>query len=186
MSHASIKETEEAIHSALKFFPKWRDTPVLLRAKTLQKLATLLKEKEFLLSALEVLEVGKTWDEAQRDVAEAIDFCTYYAQSLLKLTKKQKTMPVLGEENFSRYEPIGLCAVIAPWNFPLAILTGMTTAPLVCGNTVLIKPAEQSSLIAWELAKLLLESGFLRPLLLFCPERERLWEIIWSNTRKFR
>lgn len=160
VNHASKEETEKAIQSVLSFFPKWRDTSPSLRAEKLKKLADLIKEKEFLFSALEVLEVGKTWDEAQRDVSEAIDFCIYYAESLLKLCKKQKTMKVLGEENFSQYESIGVCAVIAPWNFPLAILTGMTVAPLVCGNTVLIKPAEQSSLIAYEFAKLLLESGF--------------------------
>ena len=160
VSHASLKETEEAIQTVLKFFPQWRDTPPPLRAQKLLKLADLLKKEEFSLSTLEVLEVGKTWNEAQRDVSEAIDFCVYYAQRLLKLHEKQKTMEVTGEENFSQYEPMGLCAVIAPWNFPLAILTGMTVAPLVCGNTVLIKPAEQSSLVALEFAKLLLKSGF--------------------------
>lgn len=171
ISHASKEEAEKAVESALHFFPKWRDTSPLLRVEKLKRLADLIKEKEFFFSALEVLEVGKTWDEAQRDVAEAIDFCTYYAESFLKLSEKQKTMKVLGEESFSEYEPIGACAVIAPWNFPLAILTGMTVAPLVCGNTVLIKPAEQSSLIAYEFAKLLLESGFPRGSFAFLPGR---------------
>ena len=169
VSHASIEETKQAIQSTLSFFPKWRDTSPLLRVANLQRLASLIKEQEFSLSALEVLEVGKTWNEAQRDVSEAIDFCTYYAQSFLKLHKKKETMKVMGEESFSQYESIGLCAVIAPWNFPLAILAGMTVAPLVCGNTVLIKPAEQSSLIAWEFAKLLLKSGFPQGSFAFLP-----------------
>ena len=179
VSHASKEETEKAVQVALNFFPKWRDTSPLLRAEKLKRLAALIKEREFVLSALEVLEVGKTWDEAQKDVSEAIDFCTYYAQSLLKLYKKQKTMKVMGEESFSQYEPIGVCTVIAPWNFPLAILTGMTVAPLVCGNTVLIKPAEQSSLIAYEFAKLLLESGFPPDSFSFLPGQGEIVGTTW-------
>lgn len=169
VSHALKDQAEKAVQSAVRFFPKWRNISPKERAEKLQKLAKLLEENEFSLSALEVLEVGKTWNEAQRDVSEAIDFCNYYAQSFLKLCKENKTMEVMGEDSFSRYEPIGPCAVIAPWNFPLAILTGMTVAPLVCGNTVLIKPAEQSSLIAWEFVKLLEKSGFPRDSFAFLP-----------------
>ena len=169
VNHASKDQAEKAVQSAVKFFPQWRDVSPKERAEKLQKLANLLQENEFSLSALEVLEVGKTWNEAQRDVSEAIDFCNYYAQSFLKLCKENKTMEVMGEDSFSRYEPIGPCTVIAPWNFPLAILAGMTVAPLVCGNTVLIKPAEQSSLIAWEFVKLLEKSGFPKGAFAFLP-----------------
>ena len=127
--------------------------------------------------------MGKTWEEAQADVAEAIDFCNYYALSYENLAKKQKTDEVSGEESFSHFEAIGPTAVIAPWNFPLAILTGMTVAPLICGNTVLIKPAEQSPLTAFQLAKLLLESGFPKQSFAFLPgKRGGNWRISGSTS----
>jgi len=130
-----------------------------------------MQKREFELSALQVYEVGKTWREAQADVAEAIDFCNYYAWSYGQLIQKKKTDKVAGEESFFHFEAIGPAAVIAPWNFPLAILTGMTVAPLLCGNTVLIKPAEQSSLTAYQLAEMLLESGFPERSFAFLPGR---------------
>lgn len=160
VTHASTKEAEQAVTLATQVFPEWGQTPLGQRIEKLNTLALLLKSKELELAALEVLEVGKTWSEAQKDIAEAIDFCNYYASSIVSLQTLKKTMNVMGEESFSQYEPLGPSAVIAPWNFPLAILTGMTVAPLICGNPVLIKPAEQSSLIAYEFTKLLLESGF--------------------------
>ena len=131
----------------------------------------MLKESFFHFASLQVYEAGKTWEEASADVAEAIDFCSFYAESYEKLSAPQLTDEVAGEESFLRQEPIGLAAVIAPWNFPLAILTGMLTAPLVCGNTVLIKPAEQSSLTAYELVKLLLKAGFPSESFAFLPGR---------------
>ena len=171
VSHAGVKEAEQAVTLAAKAFPEWGRTPVSQRLENLNTLISLLKSKELELAALQVLEVGKTWSEAQKEVAEAIDFCDYYARSFLNLQTLKKTMNVMGEESFSQYEPLGPCAVIAPWNFPLAILTGMTVAPLICGNPVLIKPAEQSSLIAYEFAKLLLESGFPQNSFAFLPGR---------------
>lgn len=157
---AKKDQAELAIQYTHSFFKKWKLYPAQDRIACLRKLAELIKQKEFELSALQVFEVGKTWKEAQADVAEAIDFCYYYARSYEQLMLAKKTAHVSGEENFSHFEAIGSVAVIAPWNFPLAILTGMTVAPLVCGNTVLIKPAEQSALTAFQLAQLLLESGF--------------------------
>lgn len=157
---AGREQAERAVQYTRSFFEKWRHSPVQNRIDCLKKLARLLQQKEFELSALQVFEVGKTWEEAQADVAEAIDFCNYYTWSCEQLIRDKKTDDVSGEENFSRFEAIGPVAVIAPWNFPLAILTGMTVAPLICGNTVLIKPAEQSALTAFQLARLILESGF--------------------------
>ena len=161
--------TERVVQSTSSFFEQWRHSPAQHRISNLKKLAELIKQKEFVLSALQVFEVGKTWAEAQADVAEAIDFCNYYALSYEQLIQAKKTDETAGEENFSHFEAIGPTAVIAPWNFPLAILTGMTVAPLLCGNTVVIKPAEQSPLTAFQLAQLLLDSGFPKQSFAFLP-----------------
>ena len=160
-THFTTKEQLEiAIEKTNLYFNTWKTYPSDKKIKHLLTLAQKIKEKEFELSAVEVFESGKTWSEAQADIAEAIDFCIYYAENFKKLSEPKKTCEIDGEENVSFYEPIGTVAVISPWNFPLAILTGMVVAPLVCGNTVIIKPAEQSSLIAYHFANLLLESGF--------------------------
>ena len=169
--HASEKELKTALESLLRFFPEWRATAAETRAEKLFSLADLICDQEMELAALEVWETGKSWREAVQDIAEAVDFCRYYARSLLRLCCKQKTAEVLGEDNFFQYTPLGPAAIIAPWNFPLAILTGMTAAPLAAGNPVLIKPAEQSSLTAFQLAKLLLKSGFPEQSFAFLPGR---------------
>ena len=166
---ATKAQAEKAVCSVSSFFKEWKQSSPQDRIVSLKKLAKLIKKREFELSSLQVFEVGKTWSEAQADVAEAIDFCNYYALSYEQLMKTQKTDEVAGEESFSYFEAIGPTVVIAPWNFPLAILTGMTVAPLVCGNTVLIKPAEQSPLTAFRLAELLLESGFPKESFAFLP-----------------
>ena len=162
-------QAETAIATTSEFFENWKKKTPEYRLSCLRKLAELMEKKQFELSALQVFEVGKTWSEANADVAEAIDFCRYYANSYENLTVPKLTDEVAGEESFLHYEAIGLTVVIAPWNFPLAILTGMTVAPLVCGNTVILKPAEQSPLIAFELVKLLLASGFSKESFAFLP-----------------
>lgn len=167
--YSDISQAEKAVQSTHKFFETWKQTPAQQRIDCLEKLASLMKQKEFELASLQVFEVGKTWVEAHADVCEAIDFCSYYAKEFKKITLPKKTCEISGEESLSSYEAIGVAAVIAPWNFPFAILTGMTVAPLVCGNTVIIKPAEQSSLIAYQLASLLLESGFPKESFAFLP-----------------
>ena len=157
---ADRERAERAVKTCLNFFRSGPEDPPEKRVRCLRKLAGLIAEKTFFFSALQVLETGKSWNEALADTAEAVDFCNYYAGSFEKLSKPRKTCDTFGESNLSVFEPVGVTAVIAPWNFPLAILTGMTAAPLVCGNPVIIKPAEQSALIAFQFAKLLLESGF--------------------------
>ena len=157
---ADKKLVSQAVEQCYAFFPKWKTVSVSQRLTYLKNTARIMKERFFDLAGLQVYEVGKTWEEACADVAEAIDFCSYYADTYEKLAVPKLTDQVSGEESFLSYEAIGCVAVIAPWNFPLAILTGMTTAPLVCGNTVLIKPAEQSSLTAYEFVKILLKAGF--------------------------
>jgi RHH-type proline utilization regulon transcriptional repressor/proline dehydrogenase/delta 1-pyrroline-5-carboxylate dehydrogenase len=117
-----------------------------------------------------VYEVGKNWREADADVAEAIDFCEYYASAFLALDIPRR-VDVPGEENVTGHVPRGVSVIIAPWNFPLAILAGMTAAALVAGNTVVMKPAEQASLTAWKLHEVLLEAGVPATALQFLPGR---------------
>ena len=104
-----------------------------------------MERRRYELSALEVFEVGKAWAEADGDIREAIDFCLFYAHQMRQIGRPRLTQHVLGEESYYHYWPRGVALVIAPWNFPLAILTGMVTAALVTGNTVIMKPAEQSA-----------------------------------------
>jgi RHH-type proline utilization regulon transcriptional repressor/proline dehydrogenase/delta 1-pyrroline-5-carboxylate dehydrogenase len=118
-----------------------------------------MHDRSAALAALIIREAGKPWREADADVAEAIDFCRYYADEVERMWQARRTDTVLGEDNTYFYQPRGVVAVISPWNFPLAIACGMTVAALVTGNTVVLKPAEQTSLIASELAKILYEAG---------------------------
>lgn len=171
VSYATIAQADEAVAACQAAFPAWRATSYRQRANTLLNLAELLRQKRFFLSALIIREVGKPWREADADVAEAIDFCQYYALEMLRLGAPTLTEQVLGEENLYLYQPRGVAVVISPWNFPLAITCGMTVAALVTGNTVILKPAEQASLIAHELATLVLEAGFPPQTFAFLPGR---------------
>jgi RHH-type proline utilization regulon transcriptional repressor/proline dehydrogenase/delta 1-pyrroline-5-carboxylate dehydrogenase len=125
----------------------------------LERVADKLRAARYELAAWEVFEVGKTWSEADADVVEAIDFCTFYAQEMRRLGIGRLTQDVPGEVSIENYVPRGVAAIIAPWNFPLAILCGMTVAALVTGNTVVIKPAEQSSVVGAIFMNLLREAG---------------------------
>jgi RHH-type proline utilization regulon transcriptional repressor/proline dehydrogenase/delta 1-pyrroline-5-carboxylate dehydrogenase len=155
---ASVEQANAAVASCLKAFDSWRDTPVHERAELLRRLAEQFRQRRFELSAWIVYETGKPWRESDADVAEAIDFCMYYAAEMEKLDAPQHR-DVPGEDNRYFYEPRGVTVVIAPWNFPLAILTGMTTAALVAGNTVILKPAEQSAVIGAKLMECLQAAG---------------------------
>ena len=156
----SIDQAETAIESAARFFPKWRATSAAERAKLLVKAAAIMRKKRWELAAWEVFEVGKGWREADGDVTEAIDYLEYYAREMLRLSAPRQTQQLPGETNIYFYQPRGVAAIIAPWNFPLAILTGMTAAALVTGNCVLMKPAEQSPILAEHLLAILREAGF--------------------------
>jgi RHH-type proline utilization regulon transcriptional repressor/proline dehydrogenase/delta 1-pyrroline-5-carboxylate dehydrogenase len=155
---AAVPQANGAVQSCLKAFDGWRDTPVEERAALLRRLAEQFRTRRFELSAWIVFETGKPWRESDADVAEAIDFCEYYASEMLKLATPQRR-DVPGEDNQYFYEPRGVAVVIAPWNFPLAILTGMATAALVAGNTVILKPAEQSSVVGAKLMECLQAAG---------------------------
>jgi RHH-type proline utilization regulon transcriptional repressor/proline dehydrogenase/delta 1-pyrroline-5-carboxylate dehydrogenase len=154
-----VDEAKLAVAAAKRAFAGWRDTPADARAELLLRAAAILRRRRFELMAWEVYETGKPWREADGDVAEAIDYCEYYAREMMRLAQPwNKDVP--GEENQNLYEPRGVAVVIAPWNFPLAILLGMTTAALVTGNTVVIKPAEQSPVIGAKFMEVLEEAGF--------------------------
>lgn len=160
ISLATESECEMAISSAKAAFPAWRKTSGRERAQLVDKLADLMVRDRFHLIAKQVLEVGKPWAEADGDVAEAIDFCRYYARDMRKLEGGERVGHALGEISNYHYVPRGIALVIAPWNFPLAILTGMVVGAAVTGNTVIMKPAEQSSLVALDLMRLMKEAGF--------------------------
>lgn len=155
---SSVEQAAQAIAAASAAFPAWRDTPAERRAAYLDAAADVLRRRRFELAAWQVYECAKQWREADADVAEAIDFCVYYAREMRRLAEPRR-VHLPGEENATQYDPRGVTVVIAPWNFPLAILTGMTTAALVTGNTVIMKPAEQSSVIAAKLMEIFREIG---------------------------
>jgi len=168
---AGLEDAELALHTVTAATTTWRQTPVADRAQMLKRAAQIMRDRKFQLSALITLEVGKAWKEADADVAEAIDFCDYYAEEALRLFTPHKTQDIPGEDNFYVYQPRGISIVIAPWNFPLAIACGMAVASLVTGNPTILKPAEQSSLIAYEFAKILFEAGVPSSVFQFLPGR---------------
>ncbi|MGB9625009.1 MAG: L-glutamate gamma-semialdehyde dehydrogenase, partial [Phycisphaerae bacterium] len=158
-ARAGADHAAQAVLAAREAFPKWRDTPVARRAEYLRHAAQILRRRRFELAAWEVYECAKPWREADADIAEAIDYCEYYAREMLRLaTPRHRDLP--GERNEYLYEPRGVAVIIAPWNFPIAILCGMTTAALVAGNTAIMKPAEQSPVTAAKLMEVFREAEF--------------------------
>jgi RHH-type transcriptional regulator, proline utilization regulon repressor / proline dehydrogenase / delta 1-pyrroline-5-carboxylate dehydrogenase len=155
---ATEDDVEAAVDAARRAFPGWSRTEVRYRAEYLELIAREMRERRFEMAAWQVYECGKPWAEADADVCEAIDFCMYYAQQMRQLDDPLK-VDLPGEENRYFYKPRGVVVVISPWNFPLAILTGMTTAALAAGNTVIMKPAEQSSVVASKLMELIQSAG---------------------------
>jgi RHH-type proline utilization regulon transcriptional repressor/proline dehydrogenase/delta 1-pyrroline-5-carboxylate dehydrogenase len=158
VSSATAEEASLAIDAARRAFKQWSRVDPDHRAEYLELTAAMMRNQRFELAAWEVHECGKPWIEADADVAEAIDFCMYYAAQARRLMSGHRC-DLPGEENDYSYRPRGVAAVIAPWNFPLAILTGMTAAALVTGNTVIMKPAEQSSIVGYKLMEILQNVG---------------------------
>lgn len=156
---AGRREAERALEQAEKFFPDWSRTPAKERASILFRAAEIMRERRFELAAWELFEVGKGWREADADVAEAIDYLEYYGREMLRFGEPRITQQIPGESNVYFYEPRGIAVVIAPWNFPLAILTGMSAAGLVAGNCVVMKPAEQSPVMGALLSEILQAAG---------------------------
>jgi len=150
---AEKQHVAQAVAAAKQALREWSDLGAGRRAEYLLEAAEAMRRRRFELAAWEVYECGKIWREADADVCEAIDFCEYYARGAIELDREQQ-VDVPGEENRLQYRPRGVAAIIAPWNFPLAILTGMTTAALATGNTVILKPSEQSSVVAAKLMQI--------------------------------
>lgn len=158
-ARASIQDAEAALNAARNAQPKWARASVDERAALFDNVGRLMTRDKASLVALLVLEAGKNWTEAEGDVAEAIDFCHYNAACMCNLGKPKRTQIVPGETNVQHWIPRGVGLVVSPWNFPLAILTGMMSAAVVCGNTVIIKPSDQTTVIASRLMDLLAEAG---------------------------
>src|SRR6266403_2389632 len=159
VAEAGIPEAERAVKAARDAFEKWSRTSFETRCRLLERAADIMHRRRYELSALEVYEVGKAWAEADGDIREAMDFCRFYAHQMRLIGRPRLTQHVLGEESYQHYWPRGVALVIAPWNFPMAILCGMTTAALVTGNTVIMKPAEQSAVIGAMLMEIFEEAG---------------------------
>ena len=159
VAEAGIAEAERAVKAARDAFEKWSRTSFETRCRLLERAADIMHRRRFELSALEVFEVGKAWAEADGDIREAMDFCRFYAEQMRLIGRPRLTQHVLGEESYQHYWPRGVAMIIAPWNFPMAILCGMTTAALVTGNTVIMKPAEQSAVIGAMLMEIFEEAG---------------------------
>ncbi|HYM61777.1 MAG TPA: aldehyde dehydrogenase family protein, partial [Thermoanaerobaculia bacterium] len=150
---------EQAVEAAYEAFAGWKRQPVEIRAGLLLKTAALLRERKHEFSATMIYEVGKTWPEADADTAEAIDFCEFYAREAYRYGGEQPITKIEGEDNDLVYVPLGVGAVIPPWNFPLAIMAGMTVAAVTTGNTVVLKPSSDSPWIAYRFFALLEEAG---------------------------
>ncbi|HUU57055.1 MAG TPA: L-glutamate gamma-semialdehyde dehydrogenase [bacterium] len=156
-SKADAETARKAVAAANKAYEKWRWTPAEERARYLLKVAAIMRRRVYELAAWMVVEEGKNWLEAYGDVAEAIDFCEFYAREMMRLAEPQPLVPGPGEENNLYYIPLGVGVVIPPWNFPCAILAGMTAAAFVAGNTVVLKPASASPTIAYKFFEILEE-----------------------------
>ncbi len=166
---ATQAEADRALDSAVGAFHFWRDTTAAERADIMFKAAAAMRQQRFELSALEVLEAGKPWREADGDVCEAIDFLEYYGREMLRLSEVRQISDVPGESDLFFYEPRGVAVVVAPWNFPLAIPTGMVSAALVAGNSVVFKPASTTPILGYAMVRILHEAGVPGGALAFLP-----------------
>jgi len=167
---ASDKDmAEQAIQVAYANFYEWSHTDPKARARILLKAAAIMRRRRLEIDAVEILEAGKPWLEADADVAEAIDFLEFYAREMIRLDAPQGLTRIPGEDNELYYHPLGAGVVIPPWNFPMAITAGMTCAGLVTGNTMILKPASPTPLTAYILYEILEEAGLPDGMLQFLP-----------------
>ena len=156
---ATKELASRAVEKAAEAFETWKHAPADERAALLFRVAEIMRERKHELSAWMIHEVAKTWAEADGDTAEAIDFCEFYGREMLRYAGKQPLVQVSGEESELQYIPLGVGAVIPPWNFPLAIMAGMTVASVVTGNTVVLKPSSDAPTIAFKFFEILEEAG---------------------------
>jgi 1-pyrroline-5-carboxylate dehydrogenase len=170
---AGADHVEPAMQAAQAAFATWRRTSAEERADLLFRAAALIRERSFEFCAWLTLEVGKNWAEADADVGETIDFLEFYGREALRLAQVKTPIQLPGERNELHYIPLGVGAVIPPWNFPFAIMAGMTAASIVCGNTVILKPSVDSPTIAAKFMELLEEVGMPDGVVNFCPGEGR-------------
>ena len=168
-SKANKDLATRAIEVADQTFKTWSRVPAEERADLLLRTSKIIRERKYYYSAWLVYEVGKTWPEADADVAETIDFCEYYSREMLRLSKPLPLTPVPGEKNYMKYIPLGVGVVIPPWNFPMAILAGMTLASIVAGNTVVLKPSSDSPTVGYKFVEALEQAGMPPGVVNFCP-----------------
>jgi 1-pyrroline-5-carboxylate dehydrogenase len=166
---ANLELADKAVEAATAAFQEWKNVAPEVRGRYLLKVASLLRKHKAEFTALMVLEVGKSWSEADGDVAEAIDFAEFYAREIIRYGQKQPLTPLAGEQNELIYIPLGVGVVIPPWNFPLAIMAGMTLASVVSGNTVVLKPSSESPVVSARFVELLEEASLPAGVVNFVP-----------------
>lgn len=166
---AGKEQVEPAMKAALAAFESWSRTTVEERTSLVFRVGDLLRQRKMEFMAWLVFEVSKNWAEADADVSETIDFCEFYAREALRFSKAQTPIQLPGERDTLLYIPLGVGAVIPPWNFPCAIMAGMTLASIVSGNTVILKPSSDSPTIAAKFIELLEEAGMPEGVVNFCP-----------------
>ena len=169
VSKATQDDIEKAFESANHAYQSWKKWSHKDRAELLLRVAAIIRRRKEEISAIMVYEAGKPWDEAVGDAAEGIDFIEYYARSMMELADGKPVLDREGEHNRYFYKPIGTGVTIPPWNFPFAIMAGTTLAPVVAGNTVLLKPAEDTVLTAYKLMEILEEAGLPQGVVNFVP-----------------
>jgi 1-pyrroline-5-carboxylate dehydrogenase len=156
---AGADQAAQAVEAAAVAFESWKRVPAEKRVEIIFRAAQLFRERKFEISAWICYEVGKSWVEADADTAETIDFCEFYGREMLRLAGEHAVTPQRGEKNYLVYIPLGVGAVIPPWNFPAAIAAGMTAASLVTGNTVVLKPSEEAPAVAAKVVEIFYEAG---------------------------
>jgi 1-pyrroline-5-carboxylate dehydrogenase len=168
-SSATVEQANDAVRAAAQAFITWKQVPEEERAGYLFAAADLLRQRRFLMNAWMIYEVGKSWIEADADTAEAIDFLEYYAREAVRLAGNHQSVKIASEDNELVYIPLGVGAVIPPWNFPCAIMVGMTSAAFVAGNTVVLKPASTAAAIAAFFMQILEDVGLPAGVVNFLP-----------------
>ncbi len=169
VASAGAAEADRALDAAWAAFPAWASLSAEARARCGMRLAALMRAHKYELAATQCFEAGKNWLEAEADVCEALDFCDYYAREAIRLAQPVSVTHFAGEENESHLIPMGAGVVIPPWNFPLAILAGMTIGPVLAGNTVVLKPASTTPVVGAGFMELVAEAGFPAGVINFLP-----------------
>ncbi len=164
---ATADHAKQAVEASTKAFESWKRVPAEKRVEVLFRAADIFRRRKFEVSALIVAEVGKSWIEADADTAETIDFLEFYGREMLRFAGEHEVTPMKGEKNYMVYIPLGVGVVIPPWNFPAAIAAGMTAAGLVTGNTIILKPSEESPTVAAKVVEILYEAGVPKEVLNF-------------------